>query len=133
MCSWAGGRRPSFCGGVPVVQLRPVEAVEDVAADLVLLQHDGDGFLLVDGRLARAAALGVGGQRLLQLVGKAEVIDDQAAGLVLEDAVHAGDGLHQAVAAHRLVHVHRVQAGRVEAGEPHVADDDDLERVVRRP
>ena len=112
---------------------RPVEAVEEAAADLVLLQHHGDGLLLVDRRLSCAAALGVGRQRLLQLVREAQVIDDQPARLVLEDAVHARNGLHQPVAAHRLVHVHRVQARRVEAGQPHVAHDDDLERVVRVP
>jgi hypothetical protein len=32
------------------------------------------------------------------------------------------------VAAHRLVGVHRVQAGGGEAGQPHVADDHDAER-----
>ena len=96
----------------------------------MLLQHDGDGLLLVDGRLAGAAAVGVVGQGPLQLVGEPEVIDDQPAGLVLEDAVHAGDGLHQAVASHRLVHVHRVQARGVEAGQPHIADDDELEWVL---
>ena len=48
-----------------------------------------------------------------------------------EHAVHARDGLHQPVAAHRLVDVHRVQARRVEAGEPHVAHDHELERVGR--
>ena len=62
----------------------------------------------VDARIAFAAALGVGRERLLQLIGEAEVIDDQAAGLVAEDAVHARDGLHEAVAAHRLVGIHRV-------------------------
>jgi hypothetical protein len=108
---------------------RPVEAVEEAAADLVLLQHHRHGLFLVERRLAGAAALGVGRQRLLQLVGEAQVVHDQAAGLVLEHAVHAGDGLHQPVAAHRLVDVHRVQARRVEAGQPHVAHDDELERV----
>jgi hypothetical protein len=79
---------------------------------------------------ALAAALGVGGERLLELIGEAEVIHHQAAGLVAEDAVHAGDGLHEAVALHRLVGIHRVQAGRVEAGQPHVAHDHDAERVL---
>ena len=50
---------------------------------------------------------GVGGERMFQLIGEAEVIDDQAAGLVAEDAVHARDGLHEPVAAHRLVGIHR--------------------------
>jgi hypothetical protein len=33
------------------------------------------------------------------------------------------------VAAHRFVGVHRVEAGSIEAGQPHVWDDDDAERV----
>ncbi len=78
-------------------------------------------------------ALGVGRQRLLQLVGEAQVVHHQPAGLVLEHAVDARDGLHQPVPAHRLVDVHRVQARRVESGEPHVAHDHDLERVGRGP
>ena len=56
----------------------------------------------------------------------------QAARLIPEDPVHARDGLHQSVAPHGLVQVHRVQARRVEAGEPHVADNHDPERVVRQ-
>ena len=36
---------------------------------------------------------------------------NQSALLVAEDAVYAGDGLHQSVAAHRLVGRHRVETG----------------------
>ena len=129
MCSCAAGISASLLGWRAGRPLGPVEAVHHVAGDLVLLQHHGDGLRGVDARLALAAALGVGRQRLLQLVGQAQVIHHQPAGLVAEDAVHAGDGLHQAVPAHRLVDIHRVQAGRVEAGQPHVAHDDDPERV----
>ena len=106
-----------------------VEAVQHGEAYLVLLQHERDRFPLVHGGAAGAAALGVGGERLLEFLGQAEIVHDQTAGLVAEHAVDAGDGLHQAVAAHRLVHVHGVQARRVEAGEPHVADQNGLERV----
>ncbi len=123
MCSCAGGQQAEPLLRRAGRPLRPVEAVEEAAADLVLLQHHGDGLVLVERRLARAAALGVGGQRLLQLVGQAQVVHHQPAGLVLEHAVDARDRLHQPVAAHRLVDVHRVQARRVEAGEPHVAHD----------
>jgi hypothetical protein len=70
-------------------------------------------------------------QGLLELIGEAQVVDDEAARLVPEDAVHARDRLHQAVPLHRLVDVHRVQARRIEAREPHVAHDDELERVAR--
>ena len=110
---------------------RPVEAVEDAAADLVLLDHQRNSLVLVDGRAAVAAALRVRREGLLELVRESEVVDHQAAGLVLEHAIDAGDRLHQAVAAHRLVDVHRVEARRVEPGQPHVAHEDDLQRVVR--
>ena len=73
---------PRRSSGVPRDPLRPVEAVEEPAADLVLLQHHGDRFLLVDRGLARAAALRVGRERLLQLVGEPQVVDDQPARLV---------------------------------------------------
>ena len=116
-------------GGVVAEDGRVVEAVEHGRDDLVLLQHLGDGLGLVDADLATVAA-GVVRECLLELVGQAEVIDHQAAGLVAEDAVDPGDRLHQSVAAHRLVGVHRVQAGGVEAGQPHVADDHQPERVV---
>jgi hypothetical protein len=40
------------------------------------------------------------------------------------------DGLHQAVALHRFVDVHRVAAGSVKARQPHVADDQDFQWIV---
>jgi hypothetical protein len=103
--------------------------VQHVCGDAVLLQHHAMA-RSVEGRVAPAAALGVGRERLLELVGEAQVVDHQAAWLVAEHTVHAGDRLHEAVALHRLVGVHRVQARRVEAGQPHVAHDDDPERVL---
>ena len=56
---------------------------------------------------------------------------DRAAAARESTPVHAGDGLHEAVALHRRVGIHRVQAGRVKAGQPHVAHDHDLEEVLR--
>ena len=118
--------------GLPpkVGPLVPVEAVHHVAGDAVFLQHHGDGLRGVEGRVALSAALGVGDERLLELIGEAEVIHHQSAGLVAKDAVHTGDGLHETVALHRFVGIHRVQAGRVKAGQPHVAHDHDLEEVL---
>ena len=98
-------------------------------ANLVLLQHEPDGLVLVNRRQARAAALGVG-RKAAQLVGQSEVIHHQAAWLIPEDTIDARDGLHQPVPTHGLVDVHGVQAGRVEAGQPHVADDDHWKPVV---
>ena len=57
------------------------------------LKHRGDGLLLVEGGLPGAAALGVGGQRPFQLVGEAQVVDDETTGLASEHAVDPRDGL----------------------------------------
>ncbi|EXI72988.1 MAG: hypothetical protein AW07_02920 [Candidatus Accumulibacter sp. SK-11] len=111
--------------------VRPVETVEEAAADLVLLQHHGDRFVLVQRRAPGATALGVRRQRLLQLLREAQVVHHQPAGLVPEHAVDTCDRLHQTVPTHWLVDVHGMQARRVEAGEPHVAHEDELERVLR--
>ena len=83
--------------------------MEETAADLVLLDHHGDRFVLVKGGAPGAAALRVGRERGLQLMGQPQVVHHGPAGLVLEHAVDSCDGLHQPVAAHRLVDVHRVQ------------------------
>ena len=126
----SGGDEREAFGGFAAGPLVPVEAVHHVAGDAVLLQHHGDGLGGVEGRVPLAAALGVGDERFLELIGEAEVIHHQPTGLVAEDAVHVGDGLHEAVTLHRLVGIHGVQAGRVETGQPHVAHDHDLERVL---
>ena len=126
----AGGDERETFGGFAGGPLVPVEPIHQVAGDAVFLQHQGDGLRGVKGRIALAAALGVRDERFLELIGEAEVVHHQAAGFVAEDAVHAGDGLHESVALHRLVGVHRVQAGRIEAGQPHVAHDHDAERVL---
>ena len=107
----------------------PVEAVEKIPADLDLAHEQADGLLLIDGGGTQAAAGGVNGERLPQLVSQSEIIDDETAGFVFEDAVDAGDGLHEPVTFHGLVDVHGMQAGGVKAGEPHIADDNDLEGI----
>ena len=62
-------------------------------------------------------------QRLFQVWADPDVIDHQIVELVLKHAIHSGDGLHQTVAAHGLVDIHGVYAGRVETGQPHIAHD----------
>src|SRR5207302_9627916 len=74
-----------------------------------------------------------GDEGLLQLLGEAEVVHDEAAGLVSEHAVHARDRLHEPVAPHRLVHVHRVERWRVETRQPHVPHQDDPEGIAWIP
>ena len=109
---------------------RPVEAVKQAAADLVFLQHGPDRLALVDCGFPCSATVGVRRERLLEFVGESDVIDDEAARLVHEYPVDPGDGLHQPVAAHRLVHIHRVQARRIEAGKPHVAHQHHAQRIA---
>src|SRR5690554_1249707 len=98
--------------------------------DVQLLQQDGVGFLGTVGGGALALGIGIGFQSLLELVGDADVIHHQPAGFVLEHAVYPGNGLHQVVALHGLVHIHGVTAGRIEAGQPHIPNDHQPERVV---
>ena len=112
-----------------------VEVAEGVAAELQLLEHGGDGLvhleLVVGDRFGGGGAVGavddVGAEGGLEVVGQTEVVDDEAAGLVVEDAVDAGDGLHQVLAAHRLVEVAGMEGREVKAGQPHIADDGDAE------
>ena len=117
--------------GTPVDPWGPVEPVEHRAADLVLLQHHRYRVRLVEGGFASASAPGVVLDRLSQVVGQPQVVHHQPAGFVLEHPVHPGDGLEQPVTLHGLVDIHRVEAGCVESGEPHVPDQHDPERVVR--
>ena len=70
----AGGDEREAFGGFAGGPLVPVEAVQQVAGDAVLLQHHGDGLRGVEGRISLAAALGVSDERLLELIGEAEVI-----------------------------------------------------------
>ena len=111
-------------------ELGVIEAVEHADHYLVLLLEHVEGLVERDAGLV-AVLLGVIGERLLQLIGQAKIIDDEPARLVLEHAIDASDRLHQAVPLHRLIDVHRVQAGSVEPGQPHVADDHELQRILR--
>ena len=108
---------------------RPVESVEQGAADLVLFQHDRHRFVLTQRRPPHTPARGVGGQGCLEVLGQPQVVHHQTVRLVLEDPINAADGLHQPVAPHRLVNIHSVQAGSVEPGEPHVSNQHNLEWV----
>ena len=69
-----------------------------------------------------AIALGVVFQGFFQVFGDADVVHHEAPGFATKDAVDAGDRLHQVVAAHGLIDIHGVEAGGIEAGEPHIAD-----------
>jgi len=107
-----------------------VEAVEHCAHDLVLPPQHRYGFGRVDAGVPPVVAR-VPAEGGLQVLRDADVIHDQAGRLVAEHAVDAGDGLHEPVPPHGFVDVHRVQARRVEPGQPHVPHDHQPEGVVR--
>ena len=73
---------------------------------------------------------GVLRQGVFQIIRNPDVIDDQAARLILEHPIDAGNGLHQIMARHRLVHIHRVHGRHIKAGQPHIAHNDDFQRVI---
>ena len=98
--------------------------------DFDLLKHDFNSLLLGKRRITLATGIGVKGQGFLKICGNAEVIYDQATRLVFVDAVNSRDGLHEVVAFHRLVDVERMHAGCIEARQPHVANDNQLQRIV---
>ncbi len=75
----------------------------------------------VHGRLRGTGRLGVLSDGVLQFFANADVVHDQTTGFVFPDPVGAGDGLHQPVAFHGLVHVQGVYRRRIEAGEPPVS------------
>ena len=87
---------------------------------------------LVHDRLQRPLDVGGGEDRqgVVQLGGDAPVVDHQSVVLVVGAAVHAGDRLEEAVLPQRRVEVHDLLDRGVEAGEQHVADDQDRERVT---
>jgi hypothetical protein len=70
------------------------------------------------------------------VVGQSDVVHDVTTGLPLGDPVDSCDGLQQIVVFHLLVDVHHLLDGRIEAGQEHVAHDQegnasvDLLRVV---
>ena len=80
----SGGDQREAFGGFACRPLVPIETVHQVAGDAVFFQHHGDGLRSIEGRVALAAALGVGDERLLELIGEVEVIHHQPAGACRE-------------------------------------------------
>ena len=74
-----------------------------------------------------ATVFGEGGSEAFE---DAAVVYEQAVVFAFGDAVCAGDGLHQGVAAHGFVDVEGSEARNIEAGEPHGADNGEAERML---
>ena len=92
-----------------------IETVKHGRQHVQLFQQHGHGLLLHTRGLVLAARVAIKSQRLLQIRRDAQIVHDQAAGLVAVHAVHPGDGLHQGMALHGFVQIHGVQTGHVKA------------------
>ena len=125
-----------FCGVAVRIERRSIVepalgvGPEHSSDDLVFLKQHPNRFRFVDAGLVAVAGR-ILAESALEVLGDADVIDHQPGGLVTEDPVDAGDGLHQSVALHRLVHIHRVHTGCIEPGQPHIPHDHEPERVLR--
>ena len=129
--SWAARQQAQSFLWAASSPLRPVEAVEQGAAHVVLLQHHRHRFLLVYGGTARASTLRVRLEGPFQVLCQSQVVYHQTTRFVLEHPIDTGDGLHEAVSAHRLVNIHSVQARRVKTRKPHIPHQHDLQRIAR--
>ena len=99
---------------------------------LVLALHERHRLVLdlLNGT-ALTARLRVSLHRVPELVRDAKKVHDNATRLLTEDTVHPCDSLHEVVACQRLVQVHGVEGRAVEAGQPHVADNNQPKVVLR--
>jgi hypothetical protein len=71
------------------------------------------------------------GKSAFKIRRQADIIHNQTTWLISEDTVDPGNSLHQPVALHGLNDIHGVKARSIESGQPHIPDDDDLERIIR--
>lgn len=97
-------------GGIGADLIPVVQSVQEVPACAQLVKEErvrGVGHVHV--AVAFAVAFGVVMHRAFQGSGDADVVYDQAAFLAFVHAVHSCHGLHEVVALHGLVHVHRRQ------------------------
>ena len=92
---------------------RIIEAVVHGLHDLVLLKQHGNRFGLIDPGLTLIGT-GILAESVFKVLGDPDVIDNEASGLVAENPVYPGNGLHQSVALHGLVDIHRMHRRRVE-------------------
>ena len=103
-----------------------------------LVTADGQLFLelhqgcLSDVRITELllVTLGIVVHGLLQGLGNADVVDNQAPFLPRENTVYTSNGLHQVMSAHGLEHIHGGERRNIKSREPHIAYDSYLHRIV---
>ena len=87
------------------------ETVEHRRDDFKLFLHETDCLFLGGGGVALPARIRVEREGFLEIGGYAEIVDNKPAFLVLVDTVDPRDGLHECMAFHGLVYVHRMHTG----------------------
>ena len=108
-----------------------IVAVEDVAANLQLTLELGIcRFGDVGITIVLPVAAGVVVHRTFESGSDAHIIHYQSTLLVAKDAVHPRNSLHKVVPRHRLEDIHRRERRHIEAREPHVHHDSNLERTA---
>ena len=67
---------------------------------------------------------------LLQCTCDTDIINDQTALFITEHSVDTGDSLHQIIAHHRLIDIHRCKGRHIKACQPHIDHDSNFQRTV---
>ena len=121
----------SHCERTATNESAVIETVEQIAADLQFLLELRISCL---GNIHVAILGAVTGSVFIhcrfQCSGDANIVNDQAAFLILEHPVYAGNGLHKVVSMHGLVHIHRGQRRYIKTGQPHIDNNGNLHRVI---
>ena len=108
-----------------------VEPIKQIAAHVEFFQKPRIGRCrYVHIAVIALVTIGVVSHSLLERTSNADVINDQATLFTPANAIHTRNGLHKVMALHWLEYIHCSQAGHIEASEPHINDNGDLQRIV---
>ena len=105
--------------------------MENIPADRQLFQKLRIGHLC---NIGIAVVLFVTGgvviHRLFQCGGDSHIVNDKPALFISENTIDTSDSLHQIVAMHRLVYIHRCKGRNIKSCQPHIHDNGNFQRAV---
>src|SRR5258708_3782995 len=125
-CIWDD--RQTLCRSPSFIQ-RIIKTMKKSLDDFTLLKQDCNRFLLWYASLT-AILFGIICKRKFQLVSNTKVIHNQATRFVLKNTVDSRYGLHQSMSPHWFINVHRMQWRSIKTCEPHIPNDNNLERII---
>lgn len=119
--------RTTECAGEERLDIAHTEPLEMLEQPAIAFFENGQfrGQILQPGLKVRKVLAGVDFQRVGEVVGEANVVDDKPALFALRHPVHAGDSLEQVVLFQSLVDVHDLLDRGIEARQKHVAHDEE--------